>query len=121
MVKTHGAEVSFLDAIDMLTISKFHHLLLTRAVQHTGLTVSPPYPLMTSQVLTPPPALFPSPHIHTHPPIPPQEKRLGVGIAYPIHSRPPDPSATAEELQELTHGLVLGTVDFEASVASVIP
>ena len=71
MVKTHGANVSFLDAIDMLTISEFHHMLLTRAVQHTGLTVSPPYPLMTSRVITPPTCL-PSPppaptHTHSHP------------------------------------------------------
>ena len=73
MVKTHGANVSFLDAVDMLTISDFHHMLLTRAVQNTGLTVSPPYPLMTSQVLIPLAAcpLTPPPtHIYTHPSIP---------------------------------------------------
>ena len=52
MVKTHGANVSFLDAIDMLTISDFHNMLLTRAIQSRGLTMSPPYPLMTSQVLS---------------------------------------------------------------------
>ena len=43
-----------------------------------------------------------------------------MGIAYPIHSRPPEPAATADQLREITHGVVMATVDFEASVASVL-
>eukprot|EP00271_Cylindrocystis_brebissonii_P023429 TRINITY_DN9710_c0_g1_i1.p1 TRINITY_DN9710_c0_g1~~TRINITY_DN9710_c0_g1_i1.p1 ORF type:complete len:1326 (-),score=247.40 TRINITY_DN9710_c0_g1_i1:1039-5016(-) len=93
MVKTHGANVSFLDGIDMLSISDFHFHLLTRVRSAEGLTMSAPYPLMTSK-----------------------EKRLGVGVVLPVRSVDLPAGSSAAERERATNGCIMTTIDFESSV-----